>query len=97
MMKVYGEFSYRMTQEDFQSFISTENNAGKLLQCHFVALQTLLSPVTQKENQKITPNSRKNDHRSITWIDSLHNSLPPHMRLYNEWPLSIFEATRNRQ
>jgi hypothetical protein len=90
-MGIYAEFSWKMSQDTFQAFVKPENYAAQLLQSHLIAMQTLLAPVTDNENQKPANASKKSQHKTVMWIGCLHNNIPPHMRLFNEWPLSIME------
>jgi hypothetical protein len=49
LAKIYGLFCYHMSHPEFALFVSPTNEAGKLLQSHFAALQIIMTPITLSE------------------------------------------------
>ena len=94
IQKIYGEFSYKMTQEDFESFVDPANDTGRLLQSHFIALQTIMTPISAKEMLGRKPRSAPNG--TVRWLGPLHQDIKPNLRKYFEWPIAR-EAVVKRQ
>ena len=101
LAKIYGLFSYFMSHEEFAMFIDPNNEAGKLLQSHFGALQLIMTPFTRRE----TAGSRRrnaimgqnNDGTTARWLVALHRNIKPEMRPYYEWPIWVENAVAARK
>lgn len=92
---MYGVFSWKMSHEDFQSFINPDNVVGQLLQSHFVAVQNILTPITIVERTfREVPDT--NPGGKARWLDVIHNNIKPGMRKYFEWPIAITEAAERK-
>jgi hypothetical protein len=77
-----------MSHEEFSMFVDPNNEAGKLLQSHFAALQLIMTPITLnlKERGNRDPTG---DGVTARWLTNLHSKIHPDYRKYYEWPLSI--------
>lgn len=93
LSKIYALFSYHMSHEEFAKLVNPENEAGKLLQSHFAALQLIMTPITQseKERGRKTPTT-VGDGVTVRWLTNLHKNSLPEYRKYYEWPLAIEKA-----
>ena len=95
LARIYGLFSYFMSHDEFALFIDRNNEAGKLLQSHFAAVQIIMSPFTHRENSasKKSPAAAKNtDGATARWLVALHQRIRPAMRPYYEWPVWVENA-----
>lgn len=87
-MHIYGCFCYEMSQSDFEFFVRPDNEAGKLLQTYWVAVQSLMDDITIHE-QKGRPQTKRANPNSGTmrWMKVLLNNINPSMREYYKWPI----------
>ena len=98
LAKIYALFSYFMSHEEFALFIDPSNEAGKLLQSHFAALQLIMTPFTRRETdgrkvfRKNATSPDKTDGTTNRWLVYLHRNINPEMRVYYEWPIWIENA-----
>ena len=96
LRKIYQQFSYTMSHDEFAEFTNPANDVGKLLQAHFVAMQLIMTPISKVEYvgrpsraQSPEPSRVNNDGTTVRWLKALHRNIPPHMLKYYEWPLFI--------
>lgn len=96
LAKIYGLFSYFMSHEEFALFIDPNNEAGKLLQSHFAALQLIMTPFTRRETigskRRSATMGQNNDGTTARWLVALHRNIKPEMRPYYEWPIWVENA-----
>jgi hypothetical protein len=88
LAKIYNLFSYVMSHEEFAAFISPFNEAGKLLQSHFVALQLVMTPFTRRESTAKQHSAAPGEVPGSTgqWLVAIHRDIKPEMMKYYEWP-----------
>jgi hypothetical protein len=77
-----------MSHEEFAAFISPLNEAGKLLQSHFVALQLVMTPFTTRESTGRQNSATLAQKPGSTggWLVAIHRDIKPEMMMYYEWP-----------
>ena len=79
-----------MSHEEFAKFVDPNNEAGKLLQSHFAALQLIMTPITLNLKERGNRDSTTTgDGVTARWLTNLHSKIHPGYRKYYEWPLSI--------
>lgn len=78
------------TNEDFVSFISTDNYAGHLLVIHTFLLEYLLGPFCIGPGEEPKGQGRK--FVIISWVRNLAQRLPPAYEEYIQWPLEYCET-----
>jgi hypothetical protein len=88
LSKIYALFSYTMSHIEFATFVNPNNEAGKLLQSHFAALQLIMTPITQFEKER-GKRFQIGDGVTSRWLTNLHAKINPDYRKYYEWPLAI--------
>ncbi|KAG4442101.1 hypothetical protein IFR05_002387 [Cadophora sp. M221] len=95
LRKYYGLFMF-LPQQDFVHFINPSNVVGKLLQAHFVAMQLIMTPITNSERahrQLVNPDEEPGDPKrlnpTVGWLASLHLNIPPEMMEYFQWTLWV--------
>lgn len=98
LAKIYALFSYFMSHEEFAFFIDPTNEAGKLLQAHFAALQLIMTPFTRRETigSQNTRSPQSRDGTTARWLVSLHN-IKPEMKIYYEWPIWVQQEVQARR
>ncbi|KAH8587693.1 hypothetical protein B0O99DRAFT_641090 [Bisporella sp. PMI_857] len=96
LAKIYGLFCYHMSHPEFALFVSPTNEAGKLLQSHFAALQIIMTPITLSEaaggrEEQGGGSGTTGPGRGTTarWLKHLHKNIHPEMKMYYEWPIMI--------
>jgi hypothetical protein len=92
LRKMYELFSYTMTQAEFAAYCDQSNEACRLLQAHFVALQLLMSPITKNEwVAKEAQTGQKDDGngKTVLWLVGLHRGVRPDMVRYYRWTLWV--------
>jgi hypothetical protein len=85
-------FSCRISHVEFLTLIDPSNRVGRLLQSHFVAVQTLMAPITLDERSSRKASQFANG--MVRWLDVLHADIEPKMRSYFEWPIKRAEELR---
>lgn len=85
-------FSCSINHAEFLNLIDPSNVVGKLLLSHFVAMQTLLVPISRDErgNRK----ALQFVNGMVRWLDVLRANLEPSIRKYFEWPIKRAEELR---
>lgn len=82
-----------MSHEEFALYIDPSNEAGKLLQAHFSALQLIMTPFTRRETvankRKCATSMYRQDGTTVRWLVSLHRKIKPEMAMYYEWPMWV--------
>ena len=85
-----------MPHENFRDFIDPENEVGRLLQAHFVALQLIMTPITNSERvSRKVPDDPEEKNKSVGWLLGLHANIPPRLLKYYEWTMWIEDQVRN--
>jgi hypothetical protein len=97
LRKMYELFSYTMTQEEFREYCNPSNEACKILQAHFVALQLIMSPITKNEwATKENETGQRDGHgKTVMWLVGLHRRAPAHMLRYYQWTLWVQQEVLN--
>jgi hypothetical protein len=94
LMHMYGCFCWEMTQPDFEIFIRPDNEAAKLLQTHFVSVQSLLDDITIKEQGKRLKEKKNNGE--LRWMRTLLRDISDDLRPFYEWPIKQTKMVRSR-
>jgi hypothetical protein len=89
MNKIYALFCYFMTHEEFSKFVDPNNEAGKLLQAHFVALQLVMTPINLQEIQRTRSPGGGGDGVTVGWLSNQHTKIHPDYRKYYEWTMEV--------
>ena len=91
LAKIYGLFSYSMSHDEFALFIDPSNEAGKLLQSHFAALQIIMTPFTRRETdgRRRAVTRQSTDGTTARWLVALHQDIKSEIRPYYEWPIWV--------
>jgi len=95
LAKIYGLFSYFMSHAEFATFVHPTNEAGKLLQSHFAALQLIMTPITLNSQGRRAATSPGRGTTAI-WLTALHKRINPDFRDYYEWPMQIERGVAER-
>jgi hypothetical protein len=92
LRKMYELFSWTMTQPDFEYFVNPSNEACKILQAHFVALQLIMSPVTKNEwaaKERETGIKDDGNGKTVGWLFGIHNHARKDMLKYYRWTMWV--------
>ncbi|EPE36574.1 Zn2/Cys6 DNA-binding protein [Glarea lozoyensis ATCC 20868] len=92
LRKIYAHFSYFMPQSSFNHLINPANRTCQILQSHFIALQLVMTPITQNEhldNGDPTKEIRENSGTTGRWFRPLHRNVPDDMLEYYKWPMWV--------
>jgi hypothetical protein len=85
-----------MSHEEFALFVDPQNEAGKLLQSHFSALQLIMTPFTRRETigsqRRNASAMQRTDGTTARWLVHLHRHIKPEMKKYYEWPIWVEKA-----
>ena len=76
----------------FQEFVAPTNAVARLLIAHFLAIQTVVAPIIDRQyggRARVMPVRGHND-----WISTLYRQCPMELRRYMEWPVAIKDAIR---
>lgn len=98
-MKIYGIFAYYMSATDFHQFIRPDNQVGLLLQAHIIAIQMILDPVLNNEDNTGTNMNkpwRPRHAGSVAWLNSIEDKMSDEMAPFFTWPISRKDAARER-
>jgi len=85
-------FSCTISQAEFMILIDPSNLVGKLILSHFVAMQTLQTPIIVDERSSRMALQFANG--MVRWLDVLHANLEPSIRKYFAWPIKRAEELR---
>jgi hypothetical protein len=80
-----------MSHDDYALFIDPNNEAGKLLQSHFAALQIIMTPFTRRETvgRRNAATGQSPDGTTARWLVALHRDIKSEMRPYYDWPIWV--------
>jgi hypothetical protein len=81
-----------MDNQQFQLLINLSNDVNQLLLAHFIALQTILGPILERERQGriiVTPVKSMLD-----WLDKIYDEVAPNLRCFLAWPIAIGKYIR---
>ncbi|KFY82809.1 hypothetical protein V500_10320 [Pseudogymnoascus sp. VKM F-4518 (FW-2643)] len=99
IMKIYGIFAYYMSATDFHQFIHPNNQVGLLLQAHMIAIQMILDPVLNNENNAGTTMDkpwRPRHSGSVAWLNSIEVKMSDEMAPFFAWPIARRDEARER-
>jgi hypothetical protein len=77
----------RWTHDEFQSFIDPNNPVAQILLAHFIALQTILTPILILE--RVGFQGVDAPTAFLSWIENIYKNVPPAMRHHVEWCLQV--------
>lgn len=98
-MKIYGIFAYYMSATDFHQFIHPNNQVGLLLQAHMIAIQIILDPVLNNEDNAGTTMDkpwRPRHSGSVAWLNNIEVKMSDEMAPFFAWPIARRDAARDR-
>jgi hypothetical protein len=79
-----------MDTQRITDFIDPCNHVARILISHFLAIQMVVSPITDRE---FSHRIRYTPVRSLlNWVNLIYDGCPPHLQRYMEWPKAINDS-----
>ncbi|KAI9803879.1 MAG: hypothetical protein M1825_001759 [Sarcosagium campestre] len=92
LLAIYG-ICGSMSNEDFEHFSNPENHVCQILLAHFLAIQSILAPLT---NLELEGRGRQAPAKArVPWVDRIAQMTPQSQRVYLTWPLEVANAVRS--
>lgn len=82
-----------MSNKLFQEFIDPSNVVARLLIAHFLAIQIIVAPISDREyGGRVRVMPARGD---LDWLSMLHRDCPQRLRKYLEWPMAVKDCLRD--
>lgn len=91
--QVYGGF-YGTSNADFQAFTDPNNCVAQMLLAHFIAVQTVIIPLTKGELSGRNSSSPRLLLGTLMWAEDIYYRLSPGLRHYIDWPMTIVRTAK---
>ena len=85
---------YTMDHAEFGNFVDSRNLIGRFLQVHFVAIQTIMIPITEHELPEHLEGNLRSMYGILNWGEAIWDTLADEMKHFVAWPVNTLRGVR---